>query len=52
MGGDVGGGAFYRAMWRWHFYAGLIVLPVLALMAVTGALYLYTCIPQVACRLR
>ncbi|HUD93084.1 PepSY domain-containing protein [Sphingobium sp.] len=31
----------YRAMWRWHFYAGLIVLPVLALMAVTGALYLY-----------
>ncbi|KKW92312.1 PepSY-associated TM helix domain-containing protein [Sphingobium chungbukense] len=35
------GGHFYRAMWRWHFYAGLIVLPVLALMAVTGALYLY-----------
>lgn len=34
-------GALYRAMWRWHFYAGLIVLPVLALMAVTGALYLY-----------
>ncbi len=33
--------AFYRAIWRWHFYAGLIVLPVLALMAVTGALYLY-----------
>ncbi|WP_037488463.1 PepSY-associated TM helix domain-containing protein [Sphingobium indicum] len=32
---------FYRAMWRWHFYAGLIVLPILALMAVTGALYLY-----------
>lgn len=32
---------FYRAMWRWHFYAGLIILPVLALMAVTGALYLY-----------
>lgn len=34
-------GAFYRAMWRWHFYAGLIVLPILALMAATGALYLY-----------
>jgi uncharacterized iron-regulated membrane protein len=34
-------GSFYRAMWRWHFHAGLIVLPVLALMAVTGALYLY-----------
>ena len=37
----MGGTAFYRAMWRWHFYAGLIVLPVLAIMAVTGALYLY-----------
>ncbi|MDT7536331.1 PepSY domain-containing protein [Sphingobium sp. SA2] len=34
-------GAFYRAMMRWHFYAGIIVLPILALMAVTGALYLY-----------
>lgn len=34
-------GRLYRAMWRWHFYAGLIVLPVLAMMAVTGALYLY-----------
>lgn len=34
-------GGLYRALWRWHFYAGLIVLPVLALMAVTGALYLY-----------
>jgi uncharacterized iron-regulated membrane protein len=34
-------GQLYRAMWRWHFYAGLIVLPVLAMMAVTGALYLY-----------
>jgi uncharacterized iron-regulated membrane protein len=35
------GRQFYRAMWRWHFFAGLVVLPVLALMAVTGALYLY-----------
>ncbi|MDF3822756.1 PepSY domain-containing protein [Leptospira sp. 96542] len=33
--------ALYRRVWRWHFYAGLICLPVLALMAVTGALYLY-----------
>lgn len=32
---------FYRAVWRWHFYAGLLVLPVLALMAVTGAIYLF-----------
>lgn len=33
-------GAF-RAVWRWHFYAGLLVLPVLMLMALTGALYLF-----------
>lgn len=32
---------FYRAVWRWHFYAGLIVLPVLVWLAVTGSLYLY-----------
>ncbi len=31
----------YRMVWRWHFFAGLIVLPVLAWMAVTGSLYLY-----------
>jgi len=33
--------ALYRAVWRWHFYAGLIVLPFMILLAVTGALYLY-----------
>ena len=33
--------SLYRAVWRWHFYAGLIVLPVLLWMATTGALYLY-----------
>lgn len=31
----------FRAVWRWHFYAGLFVLPVLMLMALTGGLYLY-----------
>ena len=31
----------YRAVWRWHFYAGLMVLPVLMLMALTGGLYLF-----------
>lgn len=31
----------YRRVWRWHFYAGLICLPFLAMMALTGALYLY-----------
>ncbi|ANH68085.1 PepSY domain-containing protein [Mitsuaria sp. 7] len=33
--------SLYRRVWRWHFYAGLICLPILALMAITGALYLY-----------
>lgn len=33
--------ALYRRVWRWHFYAGLICLPFLALLATTGALYLY-----------
>jgi len=32
---------FYRAVWRWHFYAGLLVLPVIAWLALTGAAYLY-----------
>ncbi|MDZ4374690.1 MAG: PepSY domain-containing protein [Phenylobacterium sp.] len=31
----------YRAFWRWHFYAGLLILPVLVMMAVTGGLYLF-----------
>lgn len=31
----------YRAVWRWHFYAGLLVLPIMITLAVTGALYLF-----------
>ncbi|MBO9353568.1 PepSY domain-containing protein [Bordetella petrii] len=31
----------YRAVWRWHFYAGLLVLPFMILLAVTGGLYLF-----------
>lgn len=31
----------YRAVWRWHFYAGLIVLPFMITLAITGALYLF-----------
>lgn len=34
-------GELYRAFWRWHFYAGLLVLPWLMLMALTGAVYLF-----------
>jgi uncharacterized iron-regulated membrane protein len=32
---------FYRAVWRWHFYAGLLVLPLLAWLALTGAAFVY-----------
>ena len=31
----------YRAVWRWHFYAGVLVMPFLMLLALTGALYLF-----------
>jgi len=31
----------YRAVWRWHFYAGLLVLPFLIWLAITGSLYVF-----------
>ncbi len=31
----------YRTLWRWHFYAGLLVAPLLVILAVTGAIYLF-----------
>lgn len=34
-------GGLYAALWRLHFFAGLMVLPVLLLMAATGGLYLF-----------
>lgn len=33
--------ALYRAIWRWHFYAGLIVAPILLVLAITGSIYLF-----------
>ena len=33
--------AFYRAVWRWHFFAGLLVAPFATFLAITGALYLW-----------
>ena len=33
--------AVYRAVWRWHFYAGLLCLPFLIALSATGALYLF-----------
>lgn len=34
-------GALYRAVWRWHFGAGLLAMPFLLLLAITGAAYLF-----------
>lgn len=39
------GGALYPLFWRWHFYAGLFVLPFVLVLSVTGAIYLFK--PQI-----
>jgi uncharacterized iron-regulated membrane protein len=31
----------YRRIWRWHFFAGLVCVPFILSLAVTGALYLF-----------
>jgi uncharacterized iron-regulated membrane protein len=33
--------AFYRTIWRWHFYASLFVMPLVLVLATTGAIYLF-----------
>jgi uncharacterized iron-regulated membrane protein len=35
------GDRLYRVVWRWHFYAGMIIAPVLIVVAATGALYIF-----------
>ncbi|WP_174874822.1 PepSY-associated TM helix domain-containing protein [Vogesella oryzae] len=32
---------FYTVAWRWHFYAGLIITPIMLLLAITGSIYLF-----------
>ena len=36
---------FRQRLWRWHFFAGLLVCPFAILLAVTGSLYLFK--PQI-----
>jgi uncharacterized iron-regulated membrane protein len=36
---------FYRMIWRWHFYAALFVMPLVLVLATTGAIYLFK--PQI-----
>ncbi|WP_447760661.1 PepSY-associated TM helix domain-containing protein [Sphingopyxis panaciterrae] len=31
----------YRTIWRWHFYAGLFVIPFVLMLSLTGAAYLF-----------
>ena len=33
--------SFYNLAWRWHFYAGLFVIPFLILLSITGLIYLF-----------
>lgn len=35
----------YRTIWRWHFYAGLFVMPFILCLAITGSIYLFK--PQI-----
>ncbi|SFJ54170.1 PepSY-associated TM helix domain-containing protein [Thermoflavimicrobium dichotomicum] len=35
----------YAAIWRWHFYAGIIFAPFIIMLSVTGAIYLFK--PQI-----
>lgn len=40
-----GGATLYRTIWRWHFYAGLFVIPLILILSLTGAIYLFK--PQI-----
>jgi uncharacterized iron-regulated membrane protein len=35
----------YRAIWRWHFHAGLFCIPFVLILALTGSIYLFK--PQI-----
>ena len=32
---------WFRAVWRWHFFASFLVVPILLLLATTGLIYLF-----------
>ena len=35
----------YRAVWRWHFYAGLFCIPFVIVLSISGSIYLFK--PQI-----
>ncbi|MBM7619684.1 putative iron-regulated membrane protein [Bacillus tianshenii] len=38
-------GDLYKAVWRWHFYAGILFAPIFVILAISGAVYLFK--PQI-----
>lgn len=38
---EVGAGRMYAAAWRWHFFAGIYVIPFLLMLAITGLVMVY-----------
>lgn len=40
-----GAAGLYRTLWRWHFYAGVLVLPFVMVLALSGTAFLFK--PQV-----
>jgi len=39
------GARWYNAVWRWHFYAGLLCMPFVLWLSITGTIYLWK--PQI-----
>jgi uncharacterized iron-regulated membrane protein len=39
------GAGLYRTFWRWHFYAGLFVIPFVIVLALSGTVFLFK--PQI-----
>jgi uncharacterized iron-regulated membrane protein len=35
----------FRTVWRWHFYAGLLVIPIVVILSLSGIVYLFK--PQI-----
>ena len=38
---DIKTAPLYRTIWRWHFYAGLFVIPFVLVLSLTGGAYLF-----------
>ncbi|GAA0357707.1 PepSY domain-containing protein [Bowmanella denitrificans] len=43
---DKQNGRFYQAVWRWHYYAGLLVMPFMLILLLSGLLMLLSKPPE------